>query len=131
MTAYRLASDLRDWLGREELLDSEVSLEEVRFHHGGPVSLYLRLVRKRAITFGDHVYFRDRGLTEQGVPANWPLYAHELVHVAQYRRAGASKFLAVYSRDMLKAGLRYSRRLALEAPAYERQRLAEERLGLR
>jgi hypothetical protein len=131
MTAYRMTAIVGDWLAAESLLDPDVSLDSVRFHDSGAPSLYLRLVKKRAITLGDHVWFRDAGLTDQAKQANWPLYAHELVHVAQYRRAGKVKFLGSYSWDMLKAGLKYSKSLPMEKPAYERQRTAEERLGLR
>ena len=131
MTAYRVANNLGDWMKAEALLDGEVSLDEVRFHSGGPAALYLRGVKKRAITFGDHVFFRDRELTNQSKQANWPLYVHELVHVAQYRREGYPKFLGAYGWDVVRQGLKYSRRLPREAPAYARQREAERRLGLR
>jgi hypothetical protein len=131
MTAYRMNEFVGEWLTAEALLDAEVSLSEVRFHDSGLPSVYLRIVKKRAMTLGDHIWFRDTELADQARQANWPLYAHELVHVAQYRRSGKAKFFATYGRDMLKAGLKYSRKLALEAPAYERQWEAERRLGMR
>ncbi len=131
MTAYRMTSIVSEWLTAEALLDDGISLEEVRLHDGGLPSVYLRTVKKRAITFGDHVWFRDRELTDQAKQANWPLYVHELVHVAQYRKQGRPRFLGAYVRDFAKGGFRYSRSLALEAPAYERQHEAERRLGLR
>ena len=51
------------------------------------------------------------------------LLVHELVHVAQYRRLGKARFLRQYLLDLAKAR-GYSRRLPLEAPAYERQAAA-------
>ena len=56
---------------------------------------------------------------------------HELVHVAQYRDLGPASFLARYVLNYARAGFKYSRRLPLESPAYERQREAERRLGFR
>jgi hypothetical protein len=131
MATMALARNVGDWLTAESLLDAEVPLASVRFHDSGLPSVYLRIVKKRAMTLGDHIFFRDADLADQARQVNWPLYAHELVHVAQYRRSGKTRFFASYGRDMLKAGLKYSRSLPLEAPAYERQRLAEERLGMR
>lgn len=131
MAAAAVSAILGEWLAAESLLDEGVLLERVRFHDGGLPSLYLRLVKRRAITFGDHVWFREAAVGDQARQANWPLFAHELVHVAQYRRLGATRFVAVYLRDLARARFRYSRQLPLEAPAYERQRVAEERLGLR
>jgi hypothetical protein len=120
-----------DWLSAEGFVDDGVRVAEVRFHDSELLSTYLRIVKKRAITFGGHVWFRDAALADQAVQANWPLYVHELVHVGQYRERGLLRFLAAYLWHFAKAGFRYSRRLPLEAPAYERQREAERRLGLR
>jgi hypothetical protein len=131
MTARAVTAIVSDWLAAEGLVDEAVPVGDVRFHDSGLLSAYLRLVKKRAITFGRHVWFREPALADQAVQANWPLFAHELVHVGQYRERGFARFLAAYLWHFAKAGFRYSRKLPLEAPAYERQREAERRLGLR
>ena len=78
------------------------------------------------ITLGTQVWFRNETKRD-----DLELVAHELVHVAQYREFGLFGFWRRYFVDMAKAGFRYSKKLPLEAPAYDRQRLAEEALGLR
>jgi hypothetical protein len=131
MPAFVVNTLVSEWLAAEQFLDAGVSLASVRFHDSGLPSVYLRLVKKRAMTLGGHIFFRDATLTDQARQANWPLYAHELVHVGQYRQMGTARFVLAYMRDMAKARFRYSRALPLEAPAYERQHDAEKRLGLR
>jgi hypothetical protein len=131
VTSRAVTATVGDWLRAESFLDGEVTLDDVRFHSGGPVAFYLRMMGRRAMTLGDHVFFRDEGLIDQAKQANWPLYVHELVHVAQYRREGYPKFLGAYTWDVVRAGVKYSSKLPREAPAYARQREAERRLGLR
>ena len=108
------------------LVDDLLDLERMRLHSAGPPQWYIRAMNKRAITLGRHIWVREPRMVE-----DVPLIAHELVHVRQFREMGTVPFLWRYFRDMAKAGFRYSRRLPLEAPAYARQREAEERLGLR
>lgn len=111
-----IAADDRAWLSDHSLLDPEIAddLDAVRLHSSGPPSWYLSLVRRNAITLGDHVWFR---VAERR--RDRPLLAHELVHVAQYRRIGRLRFLGRYLLDLVKHR-GYSRSLPLEAPAYER-----------
>ena len=106
------------------LVDPEVSLADVRLRIGGPFAWYLRLVKKRAITIGRNIWFRD-----EAARADTALVIHELVHVGQYARMGTPRFLATYFRDLAKAWFHYSHNLPLEAPAYERQAKANELLG--
>ena len=111
------------WLARSGLVDAEVDLDALRLHTSGPPSWYLSIVRRNAITLGDHVWsreaerFRDRRLL-----------VHELVHVAQYRRIGRVRFVARYLLDLAKAGFRYSKELPLEVPAYARAEQARQLL---
>ena len=118
-----IAAEDRAWLSSNGLLEPEIAddLDAVRLHTSGPPSWYLSLVRRNAITLGDHVWFRVAERTRDR-----PLLAHELVHVAQYRRLGRLRFVGRYLLDLVKQR-GYSRRLPLEAPAYER---AEQARGL-
>ena len=106
------------------LVDPDVTLADVRLRIGGPIGWYLRLVKKRGMTIGRNIFFRD-----EAARADTALVIHELVHVAQYARMGIPRFLMAYLRDMAKARFHYSHTLPLEAPAYERQSRAEELLG--
>jgi hypothetical protein len=123
MASIAVAATSAGWLVERELLDAAVDLSRVRLHVGGPPTWYLGLVRKSAITFGDHVWFRTAERRD-----DLALVAHELVHVGQYRELGFSRFLLRYLLDLAKAGFRYSKRLPLEAPAYERQAKARDLL---
>lgn len=73
----------------------------------------------RAVTLVDIIVFRDARMAEQDAA----LWAHELLHVQQYREWGTAGFAARYSRD-------YN---AVEAPAYRRQaeiaRILREQAG--
>jgi len=119
MRTMAVRADARAWLERGKLLDEGVDFDEVKLKVGGPIGLYLRLVKKSAMTIGDSIWFVSEEKRADDV-----LLAHELVHVAQYRKMGVPRFLFVYFKDMAKAGFKYSSRLPLEAPAYERQKLA-------
>ena len=119
MRTIAVRADARTWLERKNLLDDGVDLDEVKLKIGGPVGLYLKLVRKSAMTIGNSVWFVSEEKRADDI-----LLAHELVHVAQYRKMGVSRFLFTYFKDMAKAGFKYSSKLPLEAPAYERQKLA-------
>ena len=105
------------------LVDPEVDLDRARLHVGGPFAWYLRRVKKRAITIGWNIWFRD-----EDARADAALVIHELVHVGQYRRLGTVRFLVRYGRDMAKAKFHYSHDLPLEAPAYARQQRASQLL---
>lgn len=60
-------------------------------------------------------------------PDPLPLLFHELVHVAQYERLGAARFLWRYFLGWLRGGCRY-RRIPLEAHAFDLQaRFMEDR----
>ncbi|TBU72244.1 hypothetical protein DNK06_06525 [Pseudomonas daroniae] len=61
----------------------------------------------KAVTLVDIIVFRSARMAEQDVA----LWAHELLHVQQYREWGSAGFAARYSRDFN----------AVEAPAYRRQ----------
>lgn len=50
--------------------------------------------RARGITLGDAVYVRQDAAEPAGLPL--ALVAHEIAHVVQFRRDGASRFLARY-----------------------------------
>ena len=106
------------WLESSGLVDEEVELDAVRTHVGGPMAWWLRLQRRSAITTGDHISYRDERRRDDVA-----LLVHELVHVAQYRRLGKTRFLRQYFLELAKAR-GHSRRLPLEAPAYERQAAA-------
>ena len=121
-----ISASARGLLALHQLVDEPGDLDRIRLHTSGPPAWYIRTMKKRAITLGRHVWVRDARLLE-----DVPLLAHELVHVRQFRSMGTAQFCWRYSWDIARAGFRYSRKLPLEAPAYERQRLAEERLGLR
>lgn len=121
-----IAADDQDWLRANDLLDAEIAgdLAAVRLHSSGPPRWYLSLVGRSAITFGDHVWFREAHRSNDR-----RLLAHELVHVAQYRRLGHLRFIGRYLLDLAKAFGRYSRELPLEAPAYERADRARDLPG--
>ncbi|MCC7364793.1 MAG: DUF4157 domain-containing protein [Dehalococcoidia bacterium] len=123
MSTTRVSGNRRERLAALALVDSNVELRRVRLHVGGPATWYLKLVKKSAITLGDHVWFVSEAKRE-----DLDLLVHELVHVGQYRELGKVRFLARYARDMARAGFKYSKELPLEAPAYERQALARELL---
>lgn len=106
----------RDWLTDNHFVDEGVELDRVRLRVGGPPSWYLGLVRNRAITLGDQVWFREEQHREDRA-----LIAHELVHVGQYARMGRLRFIATYIWQLARARFRYSKTLPLEAPAYARQ----------
>lgn len=120
MAGVRLAPGEQHWLGAMELLDPEADIARVRLHVGGIPGWYLKLVGNSAITFGNHVWF-----VSETSKTDIALMAHELVHVAQYRRMGRLRFLTRYGLDLLRAGFRYSKTLPLEAPAYARQDVAK------
>ena len=115
--------DDRAWLRDSGPVDPEVDLDAVRIHSSGLPSLYLRIVRHSAITFGDRFWVR-----EESRRRDIPLIVHEMVHVAQYRRFGFASFLVRYGLDLVRHR-GYGRELPLEAPAYERA--AEARRALR
>jgi hypothetical protein len=106
--------DDQAWLRDSGLVDPEVELDAVQIRTSGPPSWYVSVVGWSAITFGDRFWLR-----EEARRRDIPLIAHELVHVAQYRRYGFAGFLARYVRDFVRHR-GYSRELPLEAPAYER-----------
>ena len=126
MPVIAVTQSNRDLLVAHDLLDPGVDFERVRLRVGGPPTWYLGLVRKGAITLGTQVWFRNESKRD-----DLALVAHELVHVAQYREFGLLGFWRRYLLDMAKAGFKYSNKLPMEAPAYARQHLAEEALGLR
>lgn len=111
-----------DWLlSHPALLDPEVRLQEVKLRLGGVWTWYLRRNGRNGITFGNSIWFAE----EAGLRRR-PLLAHELVHVAQYRRHGMAGFLLRYGWQLVRNG-GYSRDLRLEVPAYARAALARTR----
>lgn len=123
MAGARLATGTQNWLSAMQLLDPEADLTRVRLHTGGFFAWYLKVAGNSAITFGNHVWF-----VSEARKGDIALLAHELVHVAQYRRMGRMRFLARYGLDLVRARFRYSRALPLEVPAYARQDLAKRLL---
>ena len=115
----RVQSGVRLWLANSGLVDPEVDTARVESHVGGPITWYLRTMGRSAITFGSHVWF-----VSEAKRSDLPLLVHELVHVAQYRRLGFARFLFQYLTDLAKARFKYGKGLPLEAPAYERQKMA-------
>jgi hypothetical protein len=121
MASRGISTEDKDWLERSGLLDLAVDLERVRLHVGPPWSWYLRFAGNSAITFGNHVWYRDEERRKRR-----DLLVHELVHVAQYAERGFFHFLWRYLLDLAKARFRYSRELPLEQPAYARQKIARQ-----
>ena len=103
------------WLRQWNLIDENVEVHEVQLHIGGAMGYYLKLTNHGAITTGDHIWFKTESRRN-----NVALLVHELVHVAQYRRMGKTRFLVDYLAGTLKRR-GYSREHPLEAPAYARQ----------
>jgi hypothetical protein len=56
-----------------------------------------KLLKVGAITFGDHVYFRDYEWRVTDA-----LRYHEAVHVQQYHSYGFLRFLCIYIRDYIR-----------------------------
>ena len=102
---------------REDLGDRVPApvLDAVRWRAGPGGSVLLRLLfgpgDAIAVTLGETVVFRDTG--EAADPALW---AHELEHVAQYRRLGAMGFARAYVRcpGVMEAEARAAARRATE-----------------
>jgi hypothetical protein len=70
------------------------SMREIRGPETAIAHIALR-TRARGVTLGDRVYLRADCL-DRRLSAPLDLLTHELVHVAQYRRDGAARFLSRY-----------------------------------
>lgn len=95
----------------EGYFDSQL-LDTVRYRVGDdmPVSLSHTLLQNQdvsAVTLIDLIVFQNA----EDAHNNVPLWAHELVHVEQYRELGVDAFTARYARDYV----------ALESPAWQMQ----------
>ncbi|HEX8070968.1 MAG TPA: DUF4157 domain-containing protein [Pyrinomonadaceae bacterium] len=84
---------------RVSLRDEGLRLPAVAVHTGRVAGALTRVLRVGAITFGRHVFLAPawcaRGADGAVRVPGW-LVAHEAVHVVQYRRAGAARFLCAY-----------------------------------
>ena len=103
-------------------------LPPVFIHCGRTARVITGVLRVGAITLGAHVFVapswvaRDR---DGGVRMPGWLAVHELVHVVQFRRAGAARFLWAYLSGYVRAFGRERRfRLATHRVAY--QAIAQE-----
>jgi hypothetical protein len=105
----RLAADAEAQLERflrAYLRDEGLRLPALELHAGRLAGVLTRALRVGAITFGRHVFVAQSWCERSAggdvrVPA-W-LVAHEAVHVVQYGRAGAVRFLRAYLRDYVRA----------------------------
>jgi len=82
-------------------------MDTIYLHVGGLVGAILALTPYCAITFGQHIYFRDYSV-------NPDILDHELIHVEQYKRYGFIGFLIRYIYYLLKYGY-YNNPLEVEA----------------
>lgn len=82
-------------------------LRRARLHRGTLASLLTRLAGASAIVFGRHVFLSRSGwvCVEEGADDACRLLAHELAHVAQYRRLWAAPFLGRYLGEYLRGRL--------------------------
>ena len=103
-------------------------LARARIHRGGLASLVTRLAGASAIVFGRRVFLSRRAAAcvEEGAAGACRLLAHELTHVAQYRRQWAAPFLGRYLGEYLRGRLDgLDHRSAYLSISFERE--AEER----
>ncbi|MDQ5857619.1 MAG: DUF4157 domain-containing protein [Acidobacteriota bacterium] len=103
-------------------------LERARLHRGRLARLLTSLAGASAIVFGRRIFLSRAAsaCVEDSVDGAFRLLAHELAHVAQYRRLGAAPFLGRYVGEYLRgrlAGLDH--RTAYLSISFERE--AEER----
>ncbi|MEO8349389.1 MAG: DUF4157 domain-containing protein [Acidobacteriota bacterium] len=115
-----IASDLAGQLRTE--FPSE--LDRVRLHRGRFARLLTSFAGASAIVFGRRIFLSRAGAAcvEDAAPDAFRLLAHELSHVAQYRRFGAAPFLGRYVGEYLRgrfAGLDH--RSAYLAISFERE----------
>jgi len=109
-----------------------LSSDRARIHGGAIAAAAAALLHAEAFTIGRHVFLsraaaRDAG---SGDTAGRSLLAHELTHVAQYRRYGVGGFLARYLLDYASArrnGLGHAE--AYAGIRFEREARAAERTG--
>ena len=84
---------------REHLRDSELRLPPIRICHGRLARWLTRSFKVGAITFGRRVFISPRLIKHrpdgQKTVPGW-LVTHEAVHVLQYEREGALRFLLTY-----------------------------------
>lgn len=96
------------------------SIREVRGLRSLVAYLALRS-RASGITLGDEVYVRS-DVADEGLEMPRQLLAHELTHVAQFRRAGFARFLARYVGAYLRGRARgLGDERAYRAIPYERE----------
>lgn len=103
-------------------------LASARLHRGGLATLLTALAGASAIVFGRRVFLsRPAAVCVDGGAADGcRLLAHELAHVAQYRRFGAAPFLGRYVGEYLRGRLGgLDHRTAYRSISFERE--AEER----
>jgi hypothetical protein len=101
-----------------------------RLHSGLPARLLAACLGADAFVLGRRVFLSPRAAEalERSSADALALLAHELTHVAQYRRLGFARFLARYAREYLR--LRWTGRdhaRAYREISFEREAMAAER----
>jgi hypothetical protein len=91
--------ELSPFVPREALLRTRVLT-------AAPWRWFPLTIRMGAVTFGDHVMFRS-GRYDPATPPGLSLIAHEVMHVAQYRRYGRVGMMARYLRGQFKCRFRH------------------------
>jgi hypothetical protein len=105
-------------------------LAEVQVVQSGPVCWFVALVlRQGALAFSPFVFY-GRKRFNPADRTTFPLLAHEVKHVEQYRRLGHLGFLSRYLRDLAANRFRYDERLPLEVEAYALQTTVAQSLGV-
>ncbi|MDQ5872247.1 MAG: DUF4157 domain-containing protein [Acidobacteriota bacterium] len=99
-------------------------LDRARLHRGRLARLLTSLAGASAIVLGRRIFLSRAGAAcvEDAAPDAFRLLAHELTHVAQYRRLGAAPFLGRYVGEYLRgrfAGLDH--RTAYLSISFERE----------
>ena len=82
------------------------ALERMRVLTGRPWRWFPTTIGMAAVTFGDHVLFRE-GSYDPVSPRGVALIAHEAMHVAQYRRYGRVGMVLRYLRGQIKCRFRH------------------------
>jgi hypothetical protein len=108
-------------------------LARTRLHRGRLASLLTFLAGASAIVFGRRIFLSRSAsaCVDDGAGDACRLLAHELTHVAQYRRFGAAAFLGRYVGEYLRGRIdgldhrRAYRSISFEREAEERARAFE------
>ena len=112
--------------------DFPSELARARLHRGGFAALLTALAGASAIVFGRRIFLSRSAAAcvADGTAGGCRLLAHELAHVAQYRRFGAAPFLGRYVGEYLRGRLEgLDHRTAYLSISFERE--AEKRARAR